>query len=224
MPNSSSRKIVTSRGNRVLTRVNELIEPVSGEPDENFIREFFWPIDVDRILQIPLHQDDTEDYVAWHLTKTGVFSVRSAYYKQWGDSYGSTEPSSLSSGSAPHPIWKKLWSLKVPNKVKIFCWRSLHNAIPCFGVLVDQHISTSAQCPVCKQHAEDVAHALSGCTRVRQIWSLLGLHEVITAARLLGKSGAKILDFLLCDKASQKSYSDVIELPELIAVTSWHFW
>lgn len=122
VPNSSSRKIVTSCGNRVLTWVNELIDPVSGEWDENLIREFFWPIDVDRILQIPLHQDDTEDYVAWHLTKTGIFSVRSTYYKQWEDSYDSTEPSSLSSGSAPHPIWKKLWSLKVPNKVKIFIW------------------------------------------------------------------------------------------------------
>ena len=83
IPNSSSRKILTVRGNRVLSRVNELIDPYLGEWDEDLIRENFWPIDADRILQIPLYRQGTVDYIAWHLTKNGVFSVRSAYYKQW---------------------------------------------------------------------------------------------------------------------------------------------
>ena len=73
---------MTVRGNQVLTRVNELIDPIFGEWDEMRIHENFWPIDHDQILQIPIHYQDTEDYMAWHLMKNGVFTVRSAYYKQ----------------------------------------------------------------------------------------------------------------------------------------------
>ena len=80
-PSSTSRKIITVRGNCVLTTVNELIDPTTGDWDELLIRDIFWHIDTERILQIPLFQHYTDDFVAWHLTKSGVFSVRSAYYR-----------------------------------------------------------------------------------------------------------------------------------------------
>lgn len=209
----------------MLTRVNELIDPATGGWDEVLIRDNFWPIDAERILQIPLHQHEMEDYVAWHLTKSGVFSVRSAYYRQWEESYAhmASNPN-LSSGSSPHTVWKKLWGLKVPTKVKIFIWRSLHNAIPCYGVLADRHISTMVQCLVCKQHAEDVDHALFGCARAMEIWTILGLHDTISRARVPRKSGAEILEFLLCDLANQKSFMDVVEQLEMIAISCWFIW
>jgi hypothetical protein len=91
IPNSASKKIITVRGNQILTKVGELIDPIIGEWDEMLVRENFWPIDADRILQIPLFHEETEDYVAWHLTKSGVFSVRSAYYNQWEANYDPEE-------------------------------------------------------------------------------------------------------------------------------------
>jgi hypothetical protein len=42
IPNSPSRKIITRRGNVVLTKVSELIDPVTGEWDEALIRETLW--------------------------------------------------------------------------------------------------------------------------------------------------------------------------------------
>lgn len=54
IPNSSSRKIITVQGNRVLTRVNELLDPVTGGWDEPLIRDNFGHIDAERILQIPI--------------------------------------------------------------------------------------------------------------------------------------------------------------------------
>ena len=101
--------------------VSELIDPAMREWDEQLIRDNFWSIDADRILQIPIFHQLTEDFVAWHLTKNGRFSVRSAYYKQWEDTYINGNSTMFGiGGSSPHPIWKKLWSLKVPGKVKIF--------------------------------------------------------------------------------------------------------
>ena len=115
--------MITARGNRVLTMVSELIDLITGDWDEQLIRDNFWPIDVDRILQIPLSHQSIEDFVAWHLTKNGIFSIRSAYYKQWEDTYVNENPNIFGQrGSTPHPICNKLWSVKVPGKVMIFLW------------------------------------------------------------------------------------------------------
>jgi hypothetical protein len=137
IPNSFSRKVVTARGNQVLTKVIELIDPITGEWDEQLIRDNFWRIDAECILHMPLHHHVTEDYAAWHLTRSGIFSVISAYYKQWEATYADDESAPVVlGGTAPHPIW----SLKLPGKVKIFVWRCLQNAIPCFCVLANRHI------------------------------------------------------------------------------------
>ena len=53
IPSSNSRKIITVRGNYVLTMVNELINPLTRDWDEELIRDNFWRIDADRILWNP---------------------------------------------------------------------------------------------------------------------------------------------------------------------------
>jgi len=55
IPGSSSRKIITVRGNQILSKVNELIDPESGERDEALIHDNFWEIDAERIMQIPIN-------------------------------------------------------------------------------------------------------------------------------------------------------------------------
>lgn len=54
------------------------IDPHSGGWDE--VRGVFNPADAHCILQIPLCSGEMEDIVAWQHTKTGIFTVRSAYY------------------------------------------------------------------------------------------------------------------------------------------------
>ena len=81
------------------------------------MREKFWHIGAEHIFQIPIFHKDTEDYISWHLTKSGIFSVRSAYYKQWEANYDADNMGMTNFYSAPHPVWKKLWNLKVPAKI-----------------------------------------------------------------------------------------------------------
>ena len=78
---------MTNRGNTILSKVQDLIDPVTGEWDEYLVQDVFWPIDADRILQIPIFQYETEDYAAWHLTKSGRYTVKFVYYKQWEETY-----------------------------------------------------------------------------------------------------------------------------------------
>ncbi|VAI15050.1 unnamed protein product [Triticum turgidum subsp. durum] len=65
---SKSRKTVTPRGATML--------PYTGQWDENLIRTVFWPVDVHRILQIPLRVQVMEDFVSWDYNPSGEFTVR----------------------------------------------------------------------------------------------------------------------------------------------------
>ena len=79
IPSSPTRKIMTRRGNRVITKVSELIDHETGSWDEVFMRGILWDGDVERILCIPLAVGMMEDVHAWHYNKNGRHSVRSAY-------------------------------------------------------------------------------------------------------------------------------------------------
>jgi hypothetical protein len=73
-----SRQPITPRGHSLLTKVNELINPHTGQWDEILVRDTFWEMDANIILSTPI-RDDFEDFPAWHHDNKGLFSVKSAY-------------------------------------------------------------------------------------------------------------------------------------------------
>jgi hypothetical protein len=118
VPSSNTRGVVTRKGQTLLKYVNELIDPVTGQWDEDLVRTNFWSIDVERIMRIPL-SDTMEDFIAWHYTKIGFFSVRSTYHVEWDHQHGRKLQRTTGIGSTDiNPVWRKLWGIKVPTKVK----------------------------------------------------------------------------------------------------------
>lgn len=67
----------------MLSKVEELIDPHSGQWNEDLLRSVFSPTDVERILRIPLNVGNVEDFVAWHYTRSGTFSVSSSYHAEF---------------------------------------------------------------------------------------------------------------------------------------------
>jgi len=110
--------------------------------------------------------------------------------------------------STDHPVWKRIWNLKLPGKVKIFIWRCMHNAIPCMGVLADRHIVTSGQCPLCSTYVESVSHMLFKCRRAKEVWKGLGLHEIIDKLVVPRRSGVETLEAILCEPGHQIRYME----------------
>jgi hypothetical protein len=88
IPCSCSRKVITPRGHTVYTKVSELIDPITRAWDVELLKSIFNDVDVMRILQIPLAVGMMEDFVSWNHTKTGMFSVRSAYHLEWDHQHG----------------------------------------------------------------------------------------------------------------------------------------
>jgi hypothetical protein len=72
IPTSPDRKIITPRGDCVLTKVYELIDPTSGAWDEALVLDIFHTIDATGILQIPLSVNGFNDFLAWNGTREQV--------------------------------------------------------------------------------------------------------------------------------------------------------
>jgi hypothetical protein len=112
LPRGSTRRPITPRGASLLSRVSELINPVTGEWDEQLLRDTFWPEDVDEILQI-LIDLDVADCPASHYDAKGIFSVKSAYKladarrdTKTGQDASSSEVKGENGGSFD---WYKIW-------------------------------------------------------------------------------------------------------------------
>ena len=125
------RKPITPKGQNILSKVEELINPATSSWDEELVRQIFWVEDVDLILSTPVHCEP-EDLVAWHYDKRGSFSVKSAYKVQRDHERRSSrkDMASSSNGEPREKVeWKKLWKLKCLGKIRHFLWRFTHSSL-----------------------------------------------------------------------------------------------
>ena len=66
-----------------------------------------------------------EDCVAWHYNRNGLFSVRSTNHGQWKKKFGARQAVAQGNGTSNRQVWRNLWKLQVPGKIKIVGWRAL---------------------------------------------------------------------------------------------------
>lgn len=66
------------------------------------------------------------DRLIWHYTRFGVFTVRSAYHLAMSIKTRNSDRASDSSSSEIKNFFIRLWSLMIPNKVKLFAWMFEH--------------------------------------------------------------------------------------------------
>lgn len=224
MLESHSRKIVTPRGNTLLTTVDELINPGTGWWDEALIRSIFSPLDVESILRIPLSDQLPEDFVAWNATKLYCFSVRSAYYIEWEHQFGPRLRRAPTETSSINPVWDILWKLQIPSKIKKIVWRALHEIIPGVGVLRSRHIKVSPSCPICHDGPEYIRHLIFICKRAKEVWKSLGLDEIIDQALCTDRSGSVVLEEILRLPLQKSPVLGQLGLQETIAVGGWYIW
>jgi hypothetical protein len=219
IPTSPNRRIISPRGNCILTKVSELIDPYTGQWD--LLHNNFHQIDVNRIIQIPLVIDGFDDFLAWHGTRTGRFSVRSAYHTEWRHAFNGVTCRSLIAGTPLNNIiWKILWKLDVSAKVKIYCWRILHGVLPLKAILFRRHIGDNGLCPVCNTADEDVLHMIFKCSEAENIWKGLGLFDMVQRAIVQGRSGSETLGALLSSNQGEVVGFESLNHRELVAVAA----
>jgi ribonuclease HI len=225
IPTSSTRKVISPRAGAVYTKVCDLISPITGQWDEELLNSLFCTVDRERIRHIPINNQGFHDFVAWSHTKHGQYTVRSGYHMQWKHQFGpNSSQLTAPNVSATNPVWKSVWSLQVPSKVKIFIWRSLHGIVPLKCVLANRHIGTSGECPICHQGPETVMHLLFLCPAAKSIWQNLELTDLIDEATNVDRSGSAVLEYLMRLQQNNMQGLEIVGLKEVIAVTCWYLW
>lgn len=92
---------------------------VTGEKqwDTDLIHDMFNARDASLILSIPLSNNES-DYRYWKKEKLGSYSIKSAYVLI-------QENKLLQNSTLDHRVWRRMWNLKIPPKVKHLVWRAM---------------------------------------------------------------------------------------------------
>ena len=154
-------------------KVSSLIDESSKQWNVELIRICFNPADAEHILNIPLSHNRVSDFVSWPYTKTGAYTVKSAYImvkcaaaylkESVNGKGGSSNQAAIAGG------WKRIWSINAPPKMKIVLWRFAHDCLPTGHQLRRRNISTCDLCCHCGRH-ETIEHTFISCQYVAEIW------------------------------------------------------
>ena len=67
-------------------------------------------------------------------------------------------------------LWRTIWSIPVPNKIKNLMWRACRNSLPTKENLMRQTVIDCPTCDRCKQVLESTLHAMWSCHELEVVW------------------------------------------------------
>ena len=82
----------------------------------------------------------------------------------------SLDEGECSTGDSRNPLWKKLWHLSIPPKVRIFAWRMCLNALPTLVNLQSKRVVNCDICPACGKEPETISHVFVNCEMAKRVW------------------------------------------------------
>ena len=168
-PIKSHPNVISPRptgGEAILVR--DLMDLVYRNWREDVIDGMFYEFEASIIKNIPLCQSIQDDVLIWPFNPDGEYSVKSEYkFLQDAQLMQQQGPSNF---EPMKPLWKKIWNLAVPKKVKHLVWKACKNSIPTKANLVKLKVLEDDLCEAYKQHKEDTVHALYRCPLLEPLW------------------------------------------------------
>jgi ribonuclease HI len=149
--------------------VDQLIDREARWWDNNQLNSLFSAEEVSMIQKISISCTNQEDILIWRGTKNGIFSVRSAYYMQM--EMVSRNEGACSENEKQNRIWKRIWSLSVPNSEKNFLWRACNDILPTKENLCKRKIIMDPLCMFCGMEVESGLHILWQCPSTMDVRS-----------------------------------------------------
>ena len=167
IPNSDSFKLISPRrtqDNKVM--VSDLIDVNRRSWEIVKVRNTFITHEAELVLGIPISFSLLpDDSVIWAWTPNRNFTVKSAYrVAQRSLKEGATrpDPGDCSDNAKMKVIWKMVWQLDCPNKIKHFMWRVCKNILPTRNRLKVKGVGCEDCCALCGS-SETSGHILWDC-------------------------------------------------------------
>lgn len=131
-----------------------------------------WPFGVEdakMIKKIPLSRTATDDLLYWPYLSNGMYSCKSGY-KFLKKEVELSDTHQVPPLRDKH-LWKAIWSMRVPQKVKTFIWRVCRNVMPTKQALMRRTIIADPICEWRRAAVEDPLHALWSCSELDIYWA-----------------------------------------------------
>ena len=135
--------------------------------DPGLIQHIFYPWEAEKIMRIHVSAVNTENMLVWPLSPVGEYSVKSAYRVLAAEV---TNGLPSSSGGACSLLWKRIWKIHAPQRIKHFIWRAAKDSLPTKQNLVQQKIPMDVTCSLCEDYQEMLLHALWLCVQAKLVW------------------------------------------------------
>lgn len=72
-------------------------------------------------------------------------------------------------------VWKSIWSLNCPNKIKHFMWHACRNILPTNHCLKKRKVVSANECGLCGA-CKTIGHVLVQCSIAAEVWKEIGIH------------------------------------------------
>ncbi|KAA3465061.1 Zinc finger, CCHC-type [Gossypium australe] len=144
------------------------------EDGEELVKYTFAEEDAAPILRILLASSPHEDFLARGGEASGEFSVRSAYKLLQNTD---DNPRAYALQTSYRKLYKKLWLLNLPRKIKITIWKITWNFLPTRVNLQHKKLVADPSCSRCGERAETIDHLFRECpvtVEICALWAIWG--------------------------------------------------
>ncbi|CAB4283736.1 unnamed protein product [Prunus armeniaca] len=119
----------------------------------DLISRLFYPNEARLITSMPISRWGCPDRLMWHFHKQGVYTVRSGYdlalYLKRNGELGVKGDGEGSRQSNQAAIWKGIWRLRIPPKIRTFVWKACRNALVVRHHLKKRRVPVDNGCAFC---------------------------------------------------------------------------
>ena len=115
--------------------------------DHDKIAQWFEPLTYRDILCIPLNNMHTKDTLTWNENRGRSFSIKTVYKVAMRLQNPSLGDHSLARQDGR--VWRSIWALNIPPKVRNFLWIAYANILPTRSNLQRRKVKVDAHYAIC---------------------------------------------------------------------------
>ena len=115
-----------------------------------------------------------EDFHSWKLTRSGQFTVKSAYRLAFEEKTRQNQLEAINLPSV-NILKERVWKVVTVPKIKVFLWKALNGALPVTERIEARGMKVDSRCHVCGNGAESINHMLFECPLARHVWAISGI-------------------------------------------------
>ncbi|OMO73152.1 hypothetical protein COLO4_27235 [Corchorus olitorius] len=153
-----------------LEKVKSIIEEDSRSWDLSSIQHLVPDCELEAISHIPLPRKIGDDKPIWPNDKCEDYSVKTGYRTIREGKRILPRNSASSSHLMDKQVWRIIWQMKAPPRVKQFMWRATQKALATNEALLEKRVKKDPLCPICNEFPEMVELMLLTCDWVQGIW------------------------------------------------------